>query len=348
MNDHEQNHEQTGDTDDLAALLHAVGPREQPPAEVAAAVRAAVAAEWRAAVAARQTATQAAQRPAASRVVRPWMALAASVAALAVAVGIALPRWQVAGEPMATVARVSGVAEIRHAADGAWQPLTAGASVAASDEIRTRAAGRVALRRTDGLEVRVDADTQLAFSHAERASLVAGSVYVDAGAPGSGRDAFVIGTPNGDVRHMGTQYVASVTDGLLQVAVREGSVAVDKGRTPVMARAGESLTIARDGAVSRSQFDVYGDAWRWVESVAPEFAIDGRTLDEFLAWAGRETGRKIVYTSADAAREAESTRLQGSITGLAPETAIAAVFAAEPGLRQQIAGGQIRVERVDR
>ena len=340
MNEHEQNHQRTGDDADLAALLRAVGPRLQPPADVAAEVRAAVTAEWRATVAARQ--------PARRRVVQPWMAMAASVAAIAIAVGIALPQWNGTDDRVATVARVSGAAEVRHSADGAWQPLTAGSNVAAGDEIRTQASGRVALRRPDSLEVRLDAATQLAFNDDERASLATGSVYVDAGAPGSGSDAFVLGTPYGDVRHLGTQYVASVRGGLLQVAVREGSVAVDKGKSPVAARAGEALTIARDGVVSRSQLDVYGEAWRWAESVAPEFAIDGRSLDEFLAWAGRETGRKIVYTSADAAREAETTLLNGSIAGLTPEAAVAAVFASAPGLRQQIAGGQIRVERADR
>jgi ferric-dicitrate binding protein FerR (iron transport regulator) len=340
MNEHEKNHGRADGDTDLAALLRAVGPRLQPPADVAAEGRAAVSAEWRATVAARQ--------PARRRTVQPWMAMAASVAAIAIAVGIALPRWHGANDPVATVARVTGAAEVRHSADGAWQPLTAGSNVATGDEIRTQASGRVALRRADSLEVRLDATTQLAFNDDERASLAMGSVYVDAGAPGSGSDAFVIRTPYGDVRHLGTQYVASVSDGLLQVAVREGSVAIDKGKSPVTARAGESLTIARDGMVSRAQLDVYGAAWRWAESVAPEFAIDGRSLDEFLAWAGRETGRKIVYTSADAAREAETTRLNGSIAGLTPEAAVAAVFASEPGLRQHIAGGQIRVERADR
>lgn len=339
MNNHEQNSERSGDAD-LAALLRAVGPRLQPPADIAAEVRAAVAAEWRTTVAARQ--------PARRRVVRPWMAMAASVTAIAIAVGIALPRLNGAGDAMATVARVSGATEVRHSADDAWQPLTAGSNVAAGDEIRTQAASRVALRRPDGLEVRLDEATQLAFNNDERASLATGSVYVDAGAPGSGSDAFVIGTPYGDVRHLGTQYVAAVKDDMLQVDVREGSVAIDKGQIPVVARAGESLTVARDGAVSRSPLDVYGESWHWAESVAPEFAIEGRSLDEFLAWAGRETGRKIVYTSADAALEAESTQLKGSIAGLAPEAAVIAVFASEPGLRQQIAGGQIRVERANR
>lgn len=344
MNDHEQNHERAGDDADLEALLRAVGPRVQPPADVAAEVRAAVAVEWRATVAARQL-----QRsPARRRVVQPWMALAASVTAIAVALSIALPQWNGTGDPVATVARVAGVAEFRHADTGAWHLLVAGANVAASDQIRTRDAGRVALRRHDGLEVRLDAATQLVFTEADHASLTTGRVYVDAGAPGSGSDTFVIGTPFGDVRHLGTQYVASIKDGLLQVAVREGSVAIDKGQIPAVARAGETLTIARDGVVGRSRLDVYGESWRWAESVAPEFAIEGRSLDEFLAWAGRETGRQLVYTSADAAREAEATRLKGSVAGLAPEAAVAAVFAAEPGLRQQIAGGQIRVERVQR
>jgi ferric-dicitrate binding protein FerR (iron transport regulator) len=344
MNEHEQNHARTDDDADLAALLRAVGPRTQPPADTAAEVRAAVATEWRATVAARRQAPVSTRR----RIVRPWMAMAASVAAIVIAVSIVLPRWNGTGDPVATVARVSGAAAVRHSFDGAWQPLAAGSNVAASDEIRTDASGRVALRRADGLEVRLDAATQLAFNAADRASLVSGSVYVDAGLPGAGSDDLVIGTPYGDVRHLGTQYVASVKDGLLQVAVREGSVAVDKGQTPVVARAGESLTIAHDGAVSRSQLDVYGEAWRWAESVAPEFAIAGRSLDEFLTWAGRETGRKIVYASADAAREAETTQLRGSVAGLAPEAAIAAVFASEPGLRQRITGGQIRVERASR
>ena len=209
--------------------------------------------------------------------------------------------------------------------------------MAASDEIRTSSSGRVALRRPDGLEVRLDTDTQLAFTGDERARLASGGVYVDAGTPGSGSGAFVVGTPYGDVRHVGTQYVASVHDGALQVAVREGSIAIDRGQVPVVARAGEALAVREDG-----------QAWLWAAAIAPEFAIEGRSLDEFLAWAGRETGRKIVYTSAEAAREAEQTMLKGSTTGLAPEAAVAAVFASQPDLRHVIAVGQIRIEHTGR
>ncbi len=336
MNDHTPQDDRQGEDADLAALLRSVGPRPAPAADITAEVRAAVAAEWRATVAARQPKR---------RFTQPWLALAASVAVVAVAVGIALPRWQAAGDPVATVARVTGDAEIRHATDSAWQPLTMATPVAAADEIRTSGSGRVALRRPDGLEVRLDTDTQLAFAGGERARLATGSVYVDAGMPGSGRGEFVVGTPYGDVRHVGTQYLASVQVDALQVTVREGSIAIDRGQVPVVARAGESLAVHQDGSVARSQVDSHGQAWHWAAAVAPEFAIEGRSLDEFLVWAGRETGRKIVYTSADAAREAEQTMLKGSTSGLAPEAAVAAVFASQPALHQVIAGGQIRVER---
>ena len=339
MNDAKPHDDRPGEDADLVALLRSVGPRPTPPADFAAEVRAAVAAEWRATVAARQP-----QR----RFTQPWLAIAASVAVLAVAVGVALPRWKAAGGPVAVVARVTGAAEIRHSTDGTWQTLGTASPVAASDEIRTSSSGRVALRRPDGLEVRLDTDTQLAFAGDERARLASGGVYVDAGTPGSGSGAFVVGTPYGDVRHVGTQYVASVHDGALQVAVREGSIAIDRGQVPVVARAGEALAVREDGSVVRSQVDSHGQAWHWAAAIAPEFAIEGRSLDEFLAWAGRETGRKIVYTSADAAREAEQTMLKGSTTGLAPEAAVAAVFASQPALRHVIAVGQIRIEHTGR
>lgn len=339
MNDHTPQDDRRGDDADLAALLRSAGPRPTPAADITAEVRAAVAAEWRATVAARQPKR---------RFTQPWLALAASVAVVAVAVGIALPRWKAAGGPVVTVARVTGDAEIRHSTDGTWQPLTATSPVAASDEIRTSGSGRVALRRADGLEVRLDTDTQLAFAGGERARLATGSVYVDAGAPGSGRGEFVVGTPYGDVRHVGTQYLASVQVDALLVAVREGSIAIDRGQVPAVARAGESLAVHQDGSVARAQVDPHGQAWHWAAAVAPEFTIDGRSLDEFLAWAGRETGRRIVYSSADAAREAEQTQLKGSTSGLSPEAAVAAVFASQPALHHVISGGQIRIERADR
>jgi ferric-dicitrate binding protein FerR (iron transport regulator) len=325
-----------GDDADLAALLRAAGPRPQPPADVEAQVRAAVATEWRSAVASRS-------RPR-RRFAQPWMALAASIAAIAIAVGIAVPRWSGDAGPVATVARITGTAEVRHTETKGWQPLLAGSNVAASDEIRTAGSGRVALLRADGLEVRLDAATRMAFKDDSNASLISGRVYVDAGPTGSGAAAFVIGTPQGDVRHLGTQYSVALDHIGLQVAVREGAVSIQREASFLTARAGEALTL-NNGEVRRSAVAAYGESWQWAEAFAAGFEIEGRSLDEFLTWAARETGRQLVYASAEAAREAEGTQLKGSIAGLAPEAALAAVLSAEPGLQHRIAGGQIRVER---
>jgi ferric-dicitrate binding protein FerR (iron transport regulator) len=338
MNDDYQGGDDATADRDIEALLCAAGPRLEPPAEIGAAVQAAVAAEWHAVVAAR--------RPARRRVA-PWLAVA-SVAAVAVGAWFVAPRLLSPAADFATVARLAGPVDVRHAADGSWAPLAASAALRAGDELRTSPEGRVALRRADGLEIRLDAETTVALAAAEAARLDQGRVYVDAGHAGASADAFEVETAFGNVRHLGTQYSVGLASGGLEVAVREGSVAVEHGHDPVVARAGERLSVAADGRVRREAVATHGDAWAWAQSVAPAFAIEGRTLDEFLAWAARETGRQLVYASADAAREAEQTELKGSVAGLAPEAAVAAVLTTTPTLQHRFADAQLRIERAPR
>ena len=320
---------------DLEALLRATGPRLQPPAEMASQVRAAVEAEWRDVVAARQP----------RRRFTPWLAVA-SVAMLAVGAWFVLSQVIPGPASIASVARVTGSVEYRHQQDGSWQPLQAAATLRPGDEIRTGDGGRVALQFTAGLDLRLDTTTVLAMDDADTARLAAGQVYVDAGAPGAKARKFVIATALGQVRHLGTQYMAGLDrGGGLVVAVREGSVAVEGGRKPVIARAGESLSIGHDGRVARGSVAAHGEHWAWAQSIVPGFSIEGRSLDEFLGWAARETGRQLVYGSADAAREAERIELKGSVSGLPPEAAVAAVLTTTPSLQHRFAGSQLRIER---
>src|SRR5215471_17211089 len=115
-----------GRDDDLSGLLRAAGARSLPSAEVTAAVREAVAAEWRAVVAAR--------RP--RRRIVPWLA-AASLAAVTLTAAIVVTRVGSAAE-IATIARLEGAADVRHGAQGQWQPLATGSKVRGDDAIRTR------------------------------------------------------------------------------------------------------------------------------------------------------------------------------------------------------------------
>jgi hypothetical protein len=64
--------------------------------------------------------------------------------------------------------------------------------------------------------------------------------------------------------------------------------------------------------------------------VTPPFAIEQRTLPEFLVWVSRETGRDLEFTSPQLQSSAAEIVLRGSIAGLRPETALAAVMATTP------------------
>lgn len=303
------------DDGDLARLLKSIGTRDRPSDGVAREVRAAVEAEWKKTIAMRR-----------QRQHYVGWAAAAGVAVAAVALWVARPLYMAPSGPVASLARVVGDVQF-DAGDGRWTPLEAGSVINAAAAIRTGRDGRAAIGMTDGVELRLDSDTQLAFNDAHEATLVRGAVYVDSGS-GAGAPAadFVLATPIGSVRHLGTQYQARLTDGELQVGVREGRVEVGTARGPVLGGSGELLTIS-DTSASRSRLAPSAAQWKWVNEVTPPFSIEGRSVDEFLTWAGRETGRSIVYSSPVAERQARSITLRGTVEGLTPDLAVSAVLA---------------------
>jgi ferric-dicitrate binding protein FerR (iron transport regulator) len=319
------------DEQDLARLIAAVGLRSQPSARAASDVRAAVAAEWRNVVAARQQ-----QRR------RSTWAAAAGIAALAVTAWLARPLYLPVTGPVATLARVVGDVQL-DAGDGRWQSLAAGSVVEPGAVIRTSGDSRAAIELASGVAMRLDNGTQVAFNDVEEASLAKGAVYVDAG-PGTGAAAarFVLETPAGDVQHLGTQYEARVDDGVLRVGVREGRVQVSGGHGAVVGSAGELLTVSK-GDVTRSALAPNASSWDWVADVTPPFSIEGRTVDEFLTWAARETGRTVVYASTDVARQARSVTLNGTVEGLPPDQAVAAVLSTT-SLQPVVSADRIRIE----
>ena len=116
----------------------------------------------------------------------------------------------------------------------------------------------------------------------------------------------------------------------MRVSVREGKVALaDRARlaTPVVAQAGEQLTIGTAGAPTRGAVDRQDPRWNWITDVTPPYAIEDRRLAEFLAWVCRETGRDLVFASPEVKAAAEDIILRGSVAGLSPDAALAAVMA---------------------
>jgi ferric-dicitrate binding protein FerR (iron transport regulator) len=316
---------------DLERILHDVGARAQPAHAMFDEVRAAVEAEWHTVVAERA--------PKAKR--WPW-AVAAGIAAAAIGVAVLL---QPSAPPalVATIARVSGAVEARDSGSGPWYAIEQGSMLREGTELRTTGGSRVALDFASGLTMRLDRDSQLALNDVTHASLDAGAVYVDSGTAGSARHApLEIETSQGSVSHLGTQYEARLDAQRLVVTVREGRVSVARGSDHVQGAAGERLTIGASG-FERSRVGLQGGDWAWASEIAPAYAIEGRSLQEFLAWAGRETGREVDYTDANAREAASRLVLQGSVDGLTPEQALDAVLATA-GMPVSVGEDRIRVE----
>jgi ferric-dicitrate binding protein FerR (iron transport regulator) len=317
---------------DLAELIRAAGARTRPAAGAAAEVRSALESEWRGLVAGRRR----------RRTFAGWAA-AAGVGVAALALWTARPLYLPTGDPFATLARVEGQVEYRGASDPGWISVTSSLNLKSGDALRTVGIGRVALTLASGLDVRLDSGTQLAFVDSSHVALDHGAVYVDSGAAGDARRRDLqVATPLGDISHLGTQYEVRLDDGSLRVAVREGRVKVGIKGTTVLANAGELIRVA-DSGVSRTVLPRSSDQWSWVGAITPPFPIEGKSVAEFLTWAGRETGRSIDYASPEVSRQAHGIVLRGSVAGLTPDQAVSAVLSTTP-LRPEVLEDRIYIE----
>lgn len=294
-------------------LLRAVGAREEPAADVSDAVRAAVHAEWR---------TMLAQR--AQRRRRYVFGMAASVAFALVAAFVGLRFLGLAG-PAATIALIDGrlPRQTQSAALGVYR---AGDAVEVGDALHTDARTRVALDVGSGVSVRLDNSTSVRVAARDRLVLSAGAVYVDAAPAARRRSMLVIETRAGDLRHLGTQYQVRQGARAVEISVREGRIELLSAGGQTLAGAGERLRVAADGEIERTMIAPTDPDWDWAAETAPLFDIEDRTLDAFLGWAARETGRRLMYANDRARRTAESVQLRGSIAGLTPHAALDVVL----------------------
>ena len=279
-----------------------------------AAVRDAADAEWRDTVAKRN------QR-------RVWLALAASIGVAAVVLWVTRPFFSSTGEVVASVTRAIGSVQASDGAWGRWSRLTKSTAIHTGENLATGPRSRVALQLANGVSLRLDQDTRITFTNAGHVRLRAGAVYVDAGMfPGASRP-LRVSTPAGVVWHVGTQYEARIVPRATRIRVREGRVdLIPTQGIPQSAHVGEELLVSTAGNVARSPFSPSDREWQWAANAAPSFDIDGRPVHEFLRWVGREVGREIVFATPESEAEAERVVLSGSVEGLGPAEALAAVL----------------------
>jgi FecR protein len=288
-------------------LFAHAAPRRSPPEVDAAEIRAAVFAEW---------------DRAAGRRVR-WRRLGAGLAAAAVLSAVAIAWWQRPGG--AGAPEIAAVERVRGAIEVGGQRAGEGDSVRENDLVST-GAGQVALRLAGGGSLRLAAETRARFTGPDAAQLLSGALYFDSEA-GTRKRPFTVRTDVGTLRDVGTQFMARLESGRLEVGVRRGRVALTHGGARSEADAGERLTIPRDGdRIERRAMPTYGDEWAWVERLAPSFDIDGRHLADFLTWVEAQTGRRVTYADPQAERVARDSLLMGSID-LPPMPKLKAVLA---------------------
>jgi hypothetical protein len=281
-------------------------PRPMPPPQDTDEIRRAVFAEWEAVTGRRVWARRSAYAAAASVLLAAGLWFSGSLV-------------EQAG-PAVTVARVERV-------QGSVGGVAVGSSLAAGARLVT-GEGQLAVRLASGGSLRVGVDSEVVLTGPDAVELVAGVLYFDSERQRAGEE-FTIDTALGAVRDVGTQFLVNVNQSqdVLDVGVREGLVVLTKNGESGTARAGERLVAERDAtALRREAIATFGSEWAWAERLAPPFDIDGRTVEDFLAWFAAQTGRTVVFATPGAERLASETRLRGSID-LEPLQKLSAVLA---------------------
>jgi ferric-dicitrate binding protein FerR (iron transport regulator) len=315
----------------IEELLRVLGARDEPSEQLTNAVREAVHAEWRAVV----------QRRSRRRVLS--VAFAAGLASL-IAATVVLRVRQPEPQWVANVVTVEGQPQIRF--DGARHLVQAGEVLQTGASLQTEAA-RVALQvgSSGTLSLRIDAGSRVLFKAPGVIELQAGALYVDASAEVPPVP-LTVQTAAGAVRHIGTQYqvrtLAGRTKGI-EVSIREGRVEIASTFGTNAGVAGELVAVSTTGGIERSALSSYDVSWQWATRIAPPFDIADRSLSVFLEWVARETGRELIYDDAAARRAAAGLKLFGSIAGLDPDTALAAVLSTTRFRRLQSPEGSLRI-----
>jgi hypothetical protein len=296
-------------------LEHAL-PRPMPPSGDERMICEAVQAEWQAVTRKRRTRTQFTR-----------LAIAATVL-LAVTVSFNMLRESgIAPVQVATINKSYG--SILLGNQSQLNALSDFSAITVGQSIVTDTDSGIGLEWGRGGSLRIDANTRVEFVSADEIYLLSGRIYFDstpseliAGMPaGSVGTQLRIRTDHGTVTHVGTQYMTHSSSTELTITVREGRVSMDGNYYYKTVLEGQQLKVRGSNRANVANFPRHGAAWDWVEKTSPVADVDGRSIDEFLHWVSRETGRKIVYGSPQAERIARSKDLVGQVD-MNPERAL--------------------------
>ena len=244
-------------------------------------------------------------------------------------------------ESLAAGERIEGEPVVRRQIDGERRVLRLSPQMPlrADDVIETDGGSRAALRTADGSSIRLDRSSHARLIGPRVIELVEGGVYV---ATSDGSNGFEVRTPLGSVRDVGTRFEVRLAEASLRVRVRTGSVEIRRRDQIVPAGAGTEATVTPGGIETR-RTSTYGAEWEWTTGLAP-FAIEGRSLAEYLEHLAHEQGWTLHYADPALAQAASTIVLQGSVEGLGAEEALSVTLRTS-GLEYRLRGGELVVSR---
>lgn len=270
-----------------------------------------------------------------------WAGVATAACALAIVVGLF-----VVGKPSDDREMIGSLARTR---DGSIEvgerflrhhTLSMGEAVRVGDAFTARGSALILLAQ--GGTLRIAEGSVIEVATASQLQLERGAIYVDKPAGLANSSKLRVATRAGLVEHVGTEFEVFSDARVVRIRVREGQVRFSGPIGVQFAAAGTELLATSDGQVTRQSVPTYGSDWQWTMALAPEFAVEGRSLDEYLQWISRELGRQVVFADARARESAQRTILHGSMRSAATLDGLAEILSST-SLTYELADGVIRV-----
>ena len=185
--------------------------------------------------------------------------------------------------------------------------------------------GHAAIVLANGVELRVDSNTEITLDTAGSLSLAHGALYLDSSHRTRPPETVAIVARGTVVRDIGTRYEVRLSDQELRVRVRDGRVEVASAFGTRQADPGGQLRVT-SSAILSGQAAISGADWDWIVRATRPPQLDGRPLPEFLAWAEREGGRPIRFADPALERANAATIVYGALESLTVEEALDVVL----------------------
>jgi ferric-dicitrate binding protein FerR (iron transport regulator) len=274
-----------------------------------------------------------------------WIAVAAA-AVLVLASALPLANWlRERGAPQAPIASTLFVTgEVVLQLDGQTRAGRVGEELWPGTRVTTYG-GRAAIVLANGVELRLDSNTDITLDTDRSMSLTRGAVYLDSSHRTGPPETVAIVARGTVIRDIGTRYEVRLSDQELRVRVRDGRVEVSNAFGMREADRGGQLRVTSSGILS-GRASTSGADWDWIVRATRPPQLEGRPLPEFLAWAEREGGRAIRFADPALERANRATIVYGAIESLTVEEALDVVLPS-CGLARHTDGDVITIVAAD-